>query len=210
MAWGFSFCRIVAECSGEEPGQTHVLLPFKSCIVLAVSVVGFPNEHWLAYQKYPVSAKQIRDGLGEAVRLGSLKNSEPVRYVVRGCPKSGNLNAFVLYSFLLITQNLFEEKHMAKTHRKKDISTQVGNRLGSNKADGKSAINAVLESIKDILLRGDRVVLTGFGTFEIRTVRDHRVQPVQGGTGETIEIPAHRRVAFIAGADLRSSVRSKR
>ena len=99
---------------------------------------------------------------------------------------------------------------MAKTHRKKDISTQVGSRLGSNKADGDSAITAVLESIKDVLLRGDRVVLTGFGTFEIRKVRARRVQPIQGGTGDTIEIPAHRRVAFVAGADLRSSVRSKK
>ena len=64
-------------------------------------------------------------------------------------------------------------------------------------------MKAVLDSIQDSLGSGDRVVLTGFGSFEIRQVKARKVRPIRGGdAGNLIMVPAHKRVGFTAGAEL--------
>ncbi|MDA1188628.1 MAG: HU family DNA-binding protein, partial [Chloroflexi bacterium] len=69
-------------------------------------------------------------------------------------------------------------------------------------------LNAVLESVQAALASGDRVVLTGFGTFEIRKVKARRVRPIRGGSaGSLITVPAHKRVGFSAGAELNKAAR---
>ncbi len=89
------------------------------------------------------------------------------------------------------------------TLRKADMSAQVAAKLGGTKAQGEAALNAVLESIQETLASGNRVVLTGFGSFELRDVKARKVRPIRGGqAGTLIEVPAHKRVGFSAGADL--------
>jgi DNA-binding protein HU-beta len=89
------------------------------------------------------------------------------------------------------------------TLRKSDISARVATRLGGSRAQGEAALNAVLGSIHEALAGGDRVVLTGFGTFSIRDVKERKVKPIRGGqAGTLITVPAHKRVGFSAGADL--------
>ena len=46
------------------------------------------------------------------------------------------------------------------TLRRSDVSGRVASKLGGSKAQGESALKAVLDSIQDALGRGDRVVLT--------------------------------------------------
>ena len=92
------------------------------------------------------------------------------------------------------------------TLRKSDLSSRVASRLGSSRSQGEAALKAVLESVQDALGSGDRVVLTGFGSFEVRDVKARRVRPIRGGsTGSLIMVPAHRRVGFTAGAELSKS-----
>ena len=87
--------------------------------------------------------------------------------------------------------------------RKGDMTARVAAKLGGSKAQGEAALNAVLDSIQDALSDGDRVVLTGFGSFEVRQVKARRVRPIRGGqTGNLITVPAHKRVGFTAGAEL--------
>ena len=94
------------------------------------------------------------------------------------------------------------------TVRKGDMSSRVSRKLGGSKAQGEAALNAVLGSIQDALSRGDRVVLTGFGSFEVRQVRARRVRPIRGGqAGSLITVPAHKRVGFSAGAELSKAAR---
>lgn len=89
------------------------------------------------------------------------------------------------------------------TLRKSDMSARVAGKLGGSKAQGEAALNAVLDSIQAALSGGNRVVLTGFGSFEVRQVRARRVRPIRGGqAGSLITVPAHRRVGFTAGAEL--------
>ena len=89
------------------------------------------------------------------------------------------------------------------TLRRSDVSGRIASKLGGSKAQGESALKAVLDSIQDALSSGDRVVLTGFGSFEIRQVKARKVRPIRGGQeGSLITVPAHKRVGFTAGAEL--------
>ncbi len=87
--------------------------------------------------------------------------------------------------------------------RKSDIAAQVAGKLGGSRAEGERALNAVLNSIHGALADGNKVVLTGFGSFSIREVKARKVKPIRGGqAGQLITVPAHKRVGFTAGADL--------
>ena len=87
------------------------------------------------------------------------------------------------------------------TLRKSDISARVATHLKGSSAQGENALKAVLDSVQEALAEGDKVVLTGFGSFSIRDVKARRVKPIRG-EGQLITIPAHKRVGFTAGADL--------
>ena len=92
------------------------------------------------------------------------------------------------------------------TLRKSDMSARVAGEMGGSRAQGEAALNAVLDSIQSALASGDRVVLTGFGSFEVRQVKARRVRPIRGGqAGSLITVPAHKRVGFTAGAELSSA-----
>ncbi len=89
------------------------------------------------------------------------------------------------------------------TLRKSDLATRVATKLGGSRAQGEAALNAVLGSIQAALTSRNRVVLTGFGSFSVREVKARRVKPIRGGqAGTLIEVPAHKRVGFTAGAEL--------
>ncbi len=89
------------------------------------------------------------------------------------------------------------------TLRKSDVTSRVATKLGGSRAQGEAALNAVLDSVREALSAGDRVVLTGFGAFEVRDVKARRVRPIRGGSaGSLITVAAHKRVGFTAGADL--------
>ena len=89
------------------------------------------------------------------------------------------------------------------TVRKSDMAALVAAKLGGSKAQGEAALNAVLDSIQEALAGGNRVVLTGFGSYEVRQVKARRVRPIRGGqAGSLITVPAHKRVGFTAGAEL--------
>lgn len=89
------------------------------------------------------------------------------------------------------------------TLRKSDLSSRVAANLGSSRAQGEAALKAVLDAVQSALASGDRVVLTGFGSFEVRQVKARKVRPIRGGqAGQLITVPAHKRVGFTAGAEL--------
>ena len=74
----------------------------------------------------------------------------------------------------------------------------------TNKAS-RDAVQAIINSIRDALKRGEKVVITGFGTFSVR----QRVQRVGRNpkTGEKITIAARKAPAFTAGKTLKKAIR---
>ena len=94
---------------------------------------------------------------------------------------------------------------------KTDMVSAVAKSLKASTSHGNAALNAVLDAIRSALAKGDRVVVTGFGSFTVRSVKERRVRSIRGASaGQTIVVPAHRRVGFHAGTELAKAVRPPR
>ena len=94
------------------------------------------------------------------------------------------------------------------TVRKGDLAMMVSAKLGDTRAAGDKSLDAVVEAIQEAVGRGDRVVITGFGAFETRSVKERKVKAILGPQkGQYITVPAHKRVGFSPGTDLTSAVR---
>lgn len=66
-------------------------------------------------------------------------------------------------------------------------------------------INALISAIKNALANGEKVTITGLGTFLVSKRKERKGRNPQ--TGETITIPAGRLPKFRAGESLRQFVR---
>ena len=86
---------------------------------------------------------------------------------------------------------------------KTEMVTLLEVRLG-NRSAAVAALDAVLDEITHAVASGERVTLTGFGTFE-RVERPARIGR-NPRTGTAIEIPAAAAPRFHAGSNLRAAV----
>ena len=78
---------------------------------------------------------------------------------------------------------------------KSELINQLANKLNISKSEAEKFINAYMDCIKENLLNGEDIKLTGFGTFSIQekaatTARNPR------NPKETIEVPAKKVVKF--------------
>jgi DNA-binding protein HU-beta len=94
---------------------------------------------------------------------------------------------------------------MAATIGKSDLVDAVSEKCACSKKDAGASVDAMLEAIVASLKRGDKVQLTGFGAFEVRTRQARKGKNLQ--TGETIDIPESKVPAFKAGKALKDAVK---
>ena len=87
---------------------------------------------------------------------------------------------------------------------KLELTEIVATNLNVTKIDAAKAVDAVLFNIEKAWRKGDKVVLTGFGTFEVKT-RAARIGK-HPKTGEDIKIPASKSVHFKEGKALKESL----
>ncbi len=75
-----------------------------------------------------------------------------------------------------------------------DLSDAVATMLGTSKADGKKAVDAVFAAIADAAANGEEVSVNGFGKFKVKesAAREGR----NPSTGETIQIAASKKLGF--------------
>ncbi len=88
---------------------------------------------------------------------------------------------------------------------KADLITEIAEMTGVKKKDVETSVNAMTTCIKDALAAGEKVQLTGFGTFEVRT-RKARQGRNPRKPEETIEIAASKAPVFKAGKTLKDAV----
>ena len=88
---------------------------------------------------------------------------------------------------------------------KNELIEKVSKRVGLTKRAAGETVSHVLHLIKDSLAKGDKVVLTGFGTFKVRTRAPRKGRNPQ--TGVAIQIPGHKLPSFIAGKGLKKAVK---
>jgi DNA-binding protein HU-beta len=91
--------------------------------------------------------------------------------------------------------------------KKSDFIAAVAKEAGVTRVQADKVVNAALSVISNTLKSGDKVTLTGFGTFEVRNRAERAGMNIR--TGEKIRIPASKRPVFSAGAVLRGSISGK-
>jgi DNA-binding protein HU-beta len=87
---------------------------------------------------------------------------------------------------------------------KTELIAAVAEKAGMTKKDAERVVNATVETITASLVKGDKVQVSGFGIFEVRT-REARVGR-NPRTKETIQIAAARLPAFKASKTLKDAV----
>ncbi|MCI8505332.1 MAG: HU family DNA-binding protein [Lachnospiraceae bacterium] len=89
---------------------------------------------------------------------------------------------------------------------KTELIAAVAEQAELSKKDAEKAVSALIDVISEELVKGERVQLVGFGTFEVseRAERDGR----NPRTGETMKIAASRMPRFKVGKALKDKVNS--
>lgn len=88
---------------------------------------------------------------------------------------------------------------------KSELVYELTNRLDVTRKEAEDVIDCFLDLIAENLANGEKVVLSGFGTFEIRNrVSRSGVNP---RTGERIDIPCQKTPAFKVGKILKDKLR---
>lgn len=87
---------------------------------------------------------------------------------------------------------------------KTELISVMAEKSGLTKKDSEKALNSFIEAVEEALVKGEKVQLVGFGTFEVRERSARKGRNPQ--TGEEIDIPAVSVPAFKAGKALRESI----
>ena len=87
---------------------------------------------------------------------------------------------------------------------KTDLIAVAAQSAGLTKKDTERVLNAAIDAITASLVEGEKVQLSGFGTFETKT-REARVGR-NPHTKEAVEIPATRVPAFKASKALKDNI----
>jgi DNA-binding protein HU-beta len=87
---------------------------------------------------------------------------------------------------------------------KSQLAEAAAERAGISKGDATKALDAVLDTIQSALQSGEKVSLTGFGTFEVRDRAARTARNPQ--TGAEMQVAASRAPAFKAGKGFKDAV----
>lgn len=88
---------------------------------------------------------------------------------------------------------------------KNELIEKVAKKSSLTKSAASDAVNATFNLVRDSLIRGEKVVITGFGTFLIRSRATRRGRNPQ--TGETIQIPGKKLPGFTAGKTIKRLIK---
>ncbi len=80
------------------------------------------------------------------------------------------------------------------TMTKADIVEKVYQKIGFSKKEASELVELVFNSLKEVLQRGDKVKISGFGNFVVRGKNERVGRNPQ--TGEQIKISARRVLTF--------------
>ena len=90
---------------------------------------------------------------------------------------------------------------------KSDLIAEIAAKTRSTKKDAEATLNAFVDVVTESLVKGDKVQLVGFGSFEVRKRAARKGRNPQ--TKEEIKIPASKAPVFKAGKALKDLVNNK-
>jgi DNA-binding protein HU-beta len=86
---------------------------------------------------------------------------------------------------------------------KSELISELAKNMNSKK-EAETALESLLAAITQGLKKGDKITLTGFGTFKVSKRKARKGRNPR--TGETIKIKASKAVSFSAGKALKTAV----
>lgn len=87
---------------------------------------------------------------------------------------------------------------------KSDLISAIAEKASITKKDADKVLSVVIETITESLEKGEKVALTGFGTFEVRDRAEKTA--MNPATKQPIKVPAKKVPAFKAGKALKEVV----
>jgi len=90
---------------------------------------------------------------------------------------------------------------------KSDLVAAMAAKTGDTKKGAEELLNAFVDVVTEALVKGDKVQLVGFGSFEVRKRAARKGRNPQ--TKEEIKIPASKAPVFKAGKALKDVVNKK-
>lgn len=91
---------------------------------------------------------------------------------------------------------------------KAELAAEIAARTQNTKKNVEEILGSLTDVIIDVVAKGDRVTLVGFGTFE-RRERQARETNNPQKPGQKIKVPAKKVPAFSAGKEFKERVASK-
>ncbi len=88
---------------------------------------------------------------------------------------------------------------------KNELIEKVAKKASLTKRAAQDAVNSTFNLVRDSLVRGEKVVISGFGTFLIRSRSARRGRNPQ--TGEIIQIPSKKLPGFTAGKTIKRLIK---
>jgi len=89
---------------------------------------------------------------------------------------------------------------------KKEIAEQIFNKLDIKRFEAYTFIDLLIEAIQEQLAKGEKVVISNFGTFKVVKRLEKRV--INPNNKEGMTIPAKRIVKFLPAKNLKELVRT--
>ena len=91
-----------------------------------------------------------------------------------------------------------------ETVKKSELIQMYADKVGVSKKDSQENLDALWDLLTDLMRKGSKVNITGFGIFKVadRKAREGR----NPRTGEVIQIPASKKVRFTPSKVLKEAV----
>lgn len=87
---------------------------------------------------------------------------------------------------------------------KSQFAEAISEKSGLSKRDAQAALDGFQDALLEAMQRGEKISLTGFGTFEVRERAARTGRNPQ--TGETMEVAASKNAAFKPGKSFKDAL----
>lgn len=87
---------------------------------------------------------------------------------------------------------------------KTELIAAAAESAGVPKKDAERLLNAAIDAITASLANGDKVQLSGFGTFEVRERAERKGRNPK--TGEVVAVPACKYLAFVSAKSVKADL----
>ncbi len=91
--------------------------------------------------------------------------------------------------------------------KKKEFADRMAEKGGIKKKDAMKGLELFMDTLMDYMSENEKVMLMGFGRFEMRTVKERIGRNPQ--TGQECIIPEHEKIKFVASEGLVDRIKNQ-